>query len=55
MYKYKMKNKSQKIRPLISLDVEKHENTAHAIVAGEANGCLFKKVLKFIYIIQVNK
>ena len=38
-----MFNKSKK---LISLNVEKHNDTPHAIVAGEANGSLFKKVLK---------
>jgi len=41
-----MDNKSQKIKPLISLDVEKHNNTAHAIVAGEATGSLVFKGLK---------
>ena len=38
-----MFNKSKK---LISLNVEKHNNIHHAIVAGEANGSLVKKVLK---------
>ena len=41
-----MKNSSQK--KLLSLDVEKHAKTAHAIVTGEANGSFVKKVLKTI-------
>ena len=49
MYKYKMKNSSQK-KKLLSLDVEKHAKTAHAIVAGEANGSFVKKILKTLYL-----
>ena len=37
---------SKKKQPLLSLDVEKHECAHHAIVVGEANGGLVKKLLK---------
>ena len=38
--------KSCSQKKLVSLNVEKHNDTHHAIVAGEANGSLVKKVLK---------
>ena len=37
---------SKKKHSLLSLDVEKHECAHHAIVVGEANGGVVKKLLK---------
>ena len=42
MYKYKMGKKYK----VVSLNVEKDEDTHFSVIAGETNGCLVKRVLK---------